>query len=157
MLEFTCSKCGQSLLPIEGDRIDFIICVACGAMTMAEKREQAKVTAAPPSDEGIRAGEPPVRPGWDPTTSNRSEDDPKSKPTVAGCFLTLLCVAVIFGSAVPIVTWRSPDSGLPLPRIIAITAPFLAGAVCYAVGAAILRLFGMPIFARPTRRTDDDK
>jgi hypothetical protein len=150
MAEFTCSNCGER---VRGD-----VCPRCRAATAIatpEHAEHAKMTPAASSDVAFSAGPPAVQPGRDP--SAWLADDRKSKPTFAGCFLTLLSVAVNFGSAVPIVTWRSSDSGLPLPRMIAIFAPLLAGALCYAVGAAILRLFGMPIFARPTRATDDDE
>jgi hypothetical protein len=40
--------------------------------------------------------------------------------------------------------------------MVAITAPIFAGALFYAVGAAILRLFGISIFEKPTGQTDPD-
>jgi hypothetical protein len=109
------------------------MCVACFAATSAE---------------AVRAGEPPIRHSRGPTANIKRETDEKGRPTLAGCFLTLLSVAVIFGSAVPIVTWRDPETGLPIPRMLAIAAPFLAGGLCYAVGAAILRLLGLPLFKK---------
>jgi len=151
MVEITCSNCGER---VRGD-----VCPRCRAATAIatpEHAEHAKMTPAASSDVAFSAGPPAVQPGRGPSTSAWLADDCKSKPTFAGCFLTLLSVAVIFGSAVPIVTWRSSDSGLPLPRMIAIFAPLLAGALCYAVGAAILRLFGMSMFTRPTRPTDNE-
>ena len=130
---------------VPGDRVDFAICVACGEVTAAEK---------PASDGAFRAGEPPVRPAR--SASTAAEDDPKSKPTVAGCFLTFVCVAIIFGCGFPLITWRSPETGLQVPRMVAIAVPFLLAALCYAIGAAILKVLGIAIFAKPTRPTDGD-
>jgi hypothetical protein len=110
MADFTCSNCGERVRGVECPH-----CRAATAIAMPEHAEHAKITPAASSDVAFSEGPPPVQPGRDPSTSASPADDRKSKPTFAGCFLTLLCVAVIFGSAVPIVTWRSSDSGLPLP------------------------------------------
>src|SRR5262245_8568885 len=56
-----------------------------------------------------------------------SEHEParhdKPKPTAVGCVLMLLSVAVIFGTAIPIVRWRDAETGEPLPRMVVIVAP----------------------------------
>jgi hypothetical protein len=83
------------------------------------------------------------------------EDDDKGQLTPAGCLLIALSVAVIVTLAVPLVTWRDPDSGRPLPRMVAILAPFLAGALCYGIGAALLRVLGLPIWARSRKDSSD--
>jgi hypothetical protein len=83
------------------------------------------------------------------------EDDDKGQLTPAGCLLIALSVAVIVTLAVPLVTWRDPDSGRPLPRMVAILAPFLAGALCYGLGAAILRILGLPVSARSRKDSSD--
>jgi hypothetical protein len=149
MPQFICSHCGQS---VQGAPLPGETCLAC----FLGLTEQVKGTPSASSDEAIRAGEAPIQPSRTRTPNTEDQRDEKQKPTLAGCFLTLLCVAVIFGSAVPIVTWRDPDSGLPIPRLIAIFAPFLAGGLCYGVGAAILRILGIPIFVKPPGSTNGD-
>ena len=75
--------------------------------------------------------------------------DDNAKLTAVGCILTLLTVAVIFIVAIPIVRWRDPETGRPLPRMVAIMTPFLIGAVFNAVGIGLLRLLGLRIWSRP--------
>jgi len=86
------------------------------------------------------------------------QDDAGSRRTALGCLLTALSAAVIFGSAVPIVSWRDPDSQLPLPRSVAIAVPFLLGALCFGIGSAILKVLGLTVWAKPKKdssnRTD---
>jgi hypothetical protein len=73
--------------------------------------------------------------------SERSiEHDP---PTAAGCVVLLLTLFVICGTAWPIVKWRDPDTGEPLPRYIAIFTPFLLGALFYGIVAGALNLIGV--------------
>jgi hypothetical protein len=74
--------------------------------------------------------------------------DDKAKPTVAGCILTLLTLAVIFSVAIPVVRWRDPN-GEPLPRNLAIILPILAGAVFFAIISGLLRLVGLRIWVGP--------
>jgi hypothetical protein len=76
------------------------------------------------------------------------EGDSNEQPTLAGCLLIALCVAVIFGSAVPIVRWRDPISRKSLPTELAIALPILAGGICYGIGSVICRLLGIPVVAR---------
>ena len=61
----------------------------------------------------------------------------------------LVCVAVIVGVALYLATWRDADSGLPVPRKVAILVPLLAGAMCYGIGSAILRFMGLPVLVKP--------
>jgi hypothetical protein len=75
-------------------------------------------------------------------------DDDKAKLTCAGCVLTLLTVAVIFGVALPIAHWRDPATGQPLPRDEAILAPFLIGAAFHGIGTVLLRLVGLRIWSK---------
>ena len=79
---------------------------------------------------------------------NQPNDDSNSRPTVAGCLLLLLSLAVIPGVAIPIVTWRDPDSGRPLPRLIAIVTPVLAGAVFFGIGSSILKILGLSVLSK---------
>jgi hypothetical protein len=81
---------------------------------------------------------------------NQKKDD-KEKLTGAGCVLTLLSVAVIFGVAIPIVHWRDPETGQPLPRTIAILAPILIGATFHGIGTLILRMVGLRVLAKPEK------
>ena len=85
----------------------------------------------------------------------QSEDDENSQPTVAGCLLMVLSLAVIGCVAIPVVTWRDPDSGRPLPRMIAIVTPVLAGALCYGIGTAILKILGLSVLTMPKRKPPD--
>jgi hypothetical protein len=70
------------------------------------------------------------------------------KPTAVGCVLTLLTVAVIFGTALPIVQWRDPETGRALPRIITIFTPFLIAAVFHGICLGVLRLLGVPVWKK---------
>ena len=65
------------------------------------------------------------------------------RPTAAGCVVLVLTFLVICGTALPIVQWRDPETGQPLPRMIAIFAPFLVAAAFYAAIAGILNLLGV--------------
>jgi hypothetical protein len=75
--------------------------------------------------------------------------------SVAGCLLMLVCVAIIGAVAVYVATWRDADSGRPLPRNVSIVVPLLAGAVCYGIGTAILRILGLPVFLSPEKDSSD--
>ena len=78
------------------------------------------------------------------------------QPTPAGCLLTVLSLAVIFGLAVPLVTWRDPD-GDPLPKGVAILLPILAGALCYGIGSAVLGFFGLPVLTKSKKPADQSE
>jgi hypothetical protein len=86
-----------------------------------------------------------------------SSDDlgDNSPMTVAGCLLMAVSVAVIGALAVFLVTWRSPGSGRPLPRQVAMIAPILGGALCFGIGTALLRLFGVRVVKKPQRGPDE--
>lgn len=68
----------------------------------------------------------------------------------------LFCVAVIVGVALYVAMWRDADSKLPIPRKVAILAPLLAGALCFGIGSAILRFFGVPVLEKPEEDRSDD-
>jgi hypothetical protein len=72
----------------------------------------------------------------------------KGKLTAVGCVLTLLTTAVIFGVALPVVQWRDPETGQPLPRMVAILAPILIGAVFHGIGTGFLRLLGLQTWSK---------
>jgi hypothetical protein len=74
----------------------------------------------------------------------QDKDEDNQEPTLAGCLLMVVSVALVLGSAVPIIRWCSPDSGEPMPQELAI-APILLGSLCYGIGAAILRILGVPV------------
>jgi hypothetical protein len=82
-----------------------------------------------------------------PLDEHNPPDDKKAKLTGVGCVLTLLTVAVIFGTALPIVQWRDPETGRPLPRMIAIFTPFLIGAAFNGICAGLLRLVGIRVWS----------
>jgi len=50
--------------------------------------------------------------------------------------------------ALPIVRWRDPATGQPLPRDEAILAPFLIGAAFHGIGTVLLRLVGLRIWSK---------
>jgi len=84
-------------------------------------------------------------------TDPHAANDVGKQLSGAGCVLAALSTAVILCAAVPLVRWRDPDAGRPLPRVVAIAAPFLAGAACYGLGAALLALFGRSVWASPKK------
>jgi hypothetical protein len=69
----------------------------------------------------------------------------KGRPTLAGALLMVISLGIIVCVAVPVVTWRDPESGMPLPRMVAILAPILAGALFYGAGTGVLKLFGIAV------------
>jgi len=77
--------------------------------------------------------------------------DGNDKLTGVGCVLTLLTVAVIFGVAIPIVQWRDAQTGRPLPRMVAIFAPFLIGAIFNGIGIGLLRLLGLRVWSKSAK------
>ena len=62
------------------------------------------------------------------TPETQSEKDDNSKPSLAGCLLLVLCLAVIVFVALEVVTWRDPAVTLSVELKAAI--PILAGALC---------------------------
>ena len=67
----------------------------------------------------------------------------------------LVCLAVICGVALYVVTWRNADSGRPVPTKIAIMMPLLAGGLCYGVGTMILRMLGLSLILKRDRESSD--
>lgn len=74
---------------------------------------------------------------------DEERDDKKKKPSPAGCILAILTLAVIIGVSYPVVRWRSPETGEPLPRMVAVFTPFLVGGVFHGIGGYLLRLLGL--------------
>jgi hypothetical protein len=72
----------------------------------------------------------------------------KEKLTGVGCILTLLSVVVIFAVALPIVRWRDPATGQPLPREVAIVTPLLIGAAVHGIGSLFLKLIGVRVWSK---------
>src|ERR1700722_10340951 len=91
-------------------------------------------------------------------TEPQFKDDKESKATLAGSILMVFSLTVIGCVALPIVRWRDPVSGNPLPRMIAIFTPVLAGALFCAIGTGILKMLGIPV-AKPKKElpTSDEK
>lgn len=81
-----------------------------------------------------------------PAPSN--EDDKDLQLTPAGCLLAAISVGVICAVAVPVVTGRDPESGRPLPRMVAILIPVLVGALFNGIGTGILKVLGLRVFAK---------
>ena len=78
-------------------------------------------------------------------TGPPSKDKDTSQPTIAGIVLMLISLAIIVYVALVVVRWRDPESGIALPRMVAIVVPILAGALFYAIGTGILKLFGIAV------------
>jgi hypothetical protein len=143
-----CPVCGK-LLPIP-DRQDTVI----GAAPSEDKEAQAVLAAGFPFSKGSEAAEDAITPtpgsGVDlqAQQSGSPEADDNGKLTASGCVLTLLSVAVICVAALPIVRWRDPETGRPLPRFIAIVSPLLVGAIVHGIGSLLLRLIGLPVWSK---------
>jgi hypothetical protein len=85
----------------------------------------------------------------------QSEEDDKSEPTIAGCLLMVLSLAVIGTVAIPVVKFtRSFPSGKEITIAIA-CVPILAGALFYSIGAAILRIIGLSDVTKPKTESRD--
>jgi hypothetical protein len=88
-------------------------------------------------------------------TGNQSQDDKNGQTTIAGCLVVILSLAVIGAVAIPVVTWRDPESGRPLPRMVAIVVPVLAGALCCGICTGILKILGISVMAKPKTESPD--
>lgn len=82
-------------------------------------------------------------------TEPEKQCDDGAQPTRAGCLLALVSAGVLLVAAVPIVQWRDPETGQPLPRLVAIVAAASVGAVCYGIGTALLWVLGLPAWTKP--------
>jgi hypothetical protein len=148
-----CPACGR-LLTIPG-RNDAV----AGVVPFSDKAAQA-VAAAPelPGPKHASAPEGAVTPTAGPAPELRNGErggsgiDDNRQLTGLGCVVTLLSIAVVFGVAVPIVRWRDPETGQPLPRFVAIMSPLLIGATLQAIVSLFLRFLGFPIWKE--RETD---
>jgi hypothetical protein len=78
-------------------------------------------------------------------TDTRFEGKDTSRPTTAGAILMVISLAIVVSVAIPVVMWRDPESGMAVPRMVAILVPILAGALFYGLGTAILKLFGIAV------------
>jgi hypothetical protein len=143
-------------------------CPACGRRLRIPGREAPSAAVAPPPDEveqavaapGSAGREGAGGPGGAATPPRGFAADSRAtgrggpgggdgaRLTGVGCALTLLTTAVILGVALPVVRWSDPATGQPLPRLVAVLAPFLVGACFHGVCAALLRLVGLRIWSR---------
>jgi hypothetical protein len=143
-------------------------CPACGGLLQIPERDAAVTGVVPPSLEaeqavtailGLVGREDPgseyvvTSPaGSAADLHDRQQggtaDDDNAKLTGVGCVLTLLTVVVIFGVALPIVQWRDPATGRPLPRAVAIFSPFLIGAAFHGIASVFLRLIGLRVWSK---------
>jgi hypothetical protein len=171
LIELTCS-CGKRLQV----SVDFAgrqgQCPACGGRVQSPKCDGTVTSVASSSDEaaqavsaaprlagpkGPSAPKDAVTPrGGSAADLHNTErggpvEDDKGKLTAVGCVLTLLTTAVIFGVALSIVQWRNPETGQPLPRMVAILAPILIGAVFHGIGTGFLRLLGLRTWSKSER------
>jgi len=78
--------------------------------------------------------------------SSQQDDEKNLQPTLAGCLLTVLSLAVLGGLALLAVRWREPDSDEPLDKEIVVLLVILGWALFYGIGSAILTSLGLPIF-----------
>jgi hypothetical protein len=150
-------------------------CPACGGLLQIPERDGTVTGVAPPPDgatqavvtargvacpKGPGATEGVVTPAPGSAAESHGvqrggpEADDNARLTSVGCVLTLLAVAVIVGVAIPIVRWRHPATGQPLPRLVAVVAPVLIGAVVHALGSLLLRCIGLRVWSK--RETDAD-
>jgi hypothetical protein len=167
-IELSCS-CGKQLQVSEEFSGRQGQCPACGGLLRIPERKDTMPTETPSSDVAAQAvfaatGLPsPKGPDAPEDVVTRtagsaaelharetgaSEADDNGKLTAAGCVLTLLSVAVIVGVALPIVRWRDPETGLPLPRSMAILSPLLIGAAFHGIGSFLLKFLGLPVWSK---------
>jgi hypothetical protein len=174
LIELTCS-CGKRLQVSDAFEGRQGQCPACGARLEIPKHGPTVAGVATPSDEAAQAvfAASGLAGPKGPDASEDSiiqlaesaadlhdlkragpADDDKTKLTRVGCVLTLLSLAVIFGVALPIVGWRDPETGQPLPRMVAIVAPVLIGAAVHGIGSFFLRMLGLPVWAKRESKVD---
>jgi hypothetical protein len=142
-IEPTCT-CGQRLqMPDElaGQQGH---CPACGASVQIPQRAAGKT---PSDEEAVKTlladlGLPEPQARSVPTAPDNR------KLTRTGCVVTLLSVAAIVAVALPIVRWRDPATGEPLPRMVAVLTPVLIGAVFHGICSVLLRLVGLRTWAK---------
>jgi hypothetical protein len=169
LVELTC-PCGRRLRVSDAFAGKQGQCPACGRQLRIPEGEAPLTGVAAPSAEAARAvvaapgsagPKGPAAPGdavtppaglvADPHDVGREDpgEGDGAKLTGVGCVVTLLTVAIILGVALPIVRWRDPATGQPLPRMVAVIAPFLVGASFHGICAALLRLVGLRLWSKP--------
>jgi hypothetical protein len=174
-VELTCS-CGKRLQVSEDFSGRQGQCPACRGLLQIPERTATVAWVVPSSDKAkqavfaARGLSGPKRPNASqdavtPTAGTAAElhDGERGssgahnnvKLTSVGCVLTLLSVAVIFCVALPIVRWRDPATGQPLPRILAIISPIVIGAIFHGIVSLLLRFFGLQIEKK--QETDMEK
>jgi hypothetical protein len=164
-IEITCS-CGRRLQVGNEFAGRQGQCPACGALLLIPDRDTTVAASSPESAPAVNesAGlDNLFGPGWlergvtpaagAPVDSPNVEGDggkenENVKLTAVGYVLTLLSVALIVGVAIPIVRWRDPVTGEPLPRMVAIFAPLLIGATVNGIGSFLLKLVGLPTWSK---------
>jgi hypothetical protein len=170
-IELTC-PCGKRLRVAEAFAGQRGQCPACGSLlqipacdagvTMTAP-EAAPVVAADPGLEALlgpgwleHAVTPPAAPAPDAhgrKLGSLKEGD-NTKLTGVGCVLTLLSVAVTFAVALPIVRWRDPATGQPLPREVAIISPLLIGAAFNGIASLLLKVLGVRVWSKQEKAAD---
>ena len=176
LIELTCS-CGKRLQVSDDFAGGQGQCPACGARLQIPKRDGTVTSVASSSDEAAQAVSAaprfagPKGPGApaDAVTPRGGSatdlhdmkrrgpaEDEKGKLTAAGFVLTLLTTAVIVGVALPIVHWRHPETGQPLPRMVAIFTPLLIGVVFHGIGTGFLRLLGLHTWSKSEKGASAD-
>jgi hypothetical protein len=165
-IELTC-PCGKRLRAPDDDSGRQGRCPACGRLLSIPGRNDAAAGVASSSDEALQAlfavlelpgpkhsdaPEGAVTPtaGSAPTPLDGERGgsgiEDNRQLTGLGCVVTLLSVAVVFGVAVPIVRWRDPVTGQPMPRFVAIISPLLIGALTQGIVSLFLRFLGFQIW-----------
>jgi hypothetical protein len=138
-----CPFCGELLTIPEADDADKAIQVGLGATGLPWTKDSITtpdaVTLPPTAKESHQ------------TEKEAPESDDNAQLTPVGCILALLTFAVIGVVAIPIVRWRDPDTGQPLPRSIAIVSPILIGAAVHGIGMLLLRLLGLRVWKKPEK------
>jgi hypothetical protein len=162
-IELTCS-CGKRLQVSDAFAGRQGQCPACGELLQIPEPEAQVTRPAPSSDGAARAvsaaPEPagPKGPGapedggsaavWHETERRNPEKVGDVQLTGIGCVFTSLSVVIIVAVALPVLRWRDPETGRPLPRMVAIVAPILIGASFLGICALLLQLFGLRLWTR---------
>lgn len=148
-IELICS-CGKRLQVPEDCSVRQGQCPACGRLVPIPEYSDTASGMVPFSGKASHAviAAPALPRSRHEEEREDAEARAKGELTTIGCVLTLLTVAVIFGVAVPLVRWRDPETGQPLPRTIAIITPFLIGAAFQAIVSLLLRIFGLRIWKK---------
>src|SRR5262245_20491705 len=173
-IELTC-PCGKRLRVADAFAGQRGQCPACGGLLQIPAcdagvpltaPEAAPAVAADPGREALlgpgrleHAVTPPAAPAPDAherKIGGLPEGD-NTKLTGVGCVVTLLSVAVAFVVAIPVVRWRDPATGQPLPREVAIIAPLLIGAAFNGIASFLLRVLGVRVWAKQEKAADEER